>query len=184
VKENSNINNRELDERNQFIKEIGNVIKDRRNKIQSDHARSIIDKHKKKELENPPTHGNNGSISINIHDHDNESPGDRLGRLQNDDFINDRLQTHEKGTKDQDVIMDDMISVLKRLDVYGNLINKEIQDQEELLNEVEEEMNTTQDTLSRLTNRLDTLLQHSENKKFLLIAVLVIILVVMVYFMF
>jgi len=116
----------------------------------------------------------------------------RSPRTFND--IEEQRETHRNVTnfrqdvqlieRQQDDILDDMTDVLKRLNIMGETIGDELEEQNEMLQGVEDDLDDAQDRLTRMTNKLETLLGHSDGKKIGLIVMLVIILCVMMYFMF
>eukprot|EP01083_Nonionella_stella_P043132 116417_1 len=161
------ISSQELNERKSFVKDMKTVITECRGTMQSDKTRDIIQQHKEEKAKAMK-----------------ENPQQRFSRMRNDESIADHKEVQRQEYKEQDVILTDMHDTLKRLGVHANTINVEIESQTQLLDEVDEEMTITGDRLSRLTNKLDTLMGHSNTKKILLIVILVIILIVLIYFMF
>ena len=163
----SSITTQELNDRKSFIKDMKTTINDYRSKMQSDKTREIINQHKRE-----------------FEEKKKETAQEKFSRLENDRYIENHQLSQEQELKEQDVILDDMHETLKRLGVHANTINVEIKSQTALLDEVDEEMNITQDRLTRLTVKLDELMGNSNSKKIILIIILIIILVVMFYFMF
>jgi len=161
------ITQNELDGRNKFVKEMKQVIDNCRNDIQSEKTQAIIEKHKK-ELAKVPE----------------ESQKELASRVANDEFISNRMEVVQTEVKEQDAILDDMLSTLKRLGVHGDTINLELDEQNTMLNEVNDEMDTVMGRIKHLTDKLDRLMNFSMGKKVVIIVLLLIILVVMIYFMF
>jgi chromosome segregation ATPase len=157
----------ELAERDGWISSMKTTIDDYRKKMTSEHVKNRVasDKQKKKDKET-------------------ETPLEKAGRQYNDELLGGHQRQQHVERDVQDNIMDDMLHTLKRLNVHGNLISVELEEQSRIMDDIDEEMDQADSTLRTLTGRLDQLLGHSENKKIALIVLLVIVLVVMVYFMF
>jgi len=113
-----------------------------------------------------------------------ESQKELASRVANDEFISNRMEVVQTEVKEQDAILDDMLSTLKRLGVHGDTINLELDEQNTMLNEVNDEMDTVMGRIKHLTDKLDRLMNFSMGKKVVIIVLLLIILVVMIYFMF
>jgi len=166
------ITQNEIDARNKFVKEMRQVIDDCRNDIQSPKTQDIIKKHQN-ELKNKNETTTN-----------EESPMQRASRVVNDEFISGQVQVAREEEKVQDEILSDMFSTLKRLGVHGDTINLELEEQNVMLSEVSDEMDTVMGRIKHLTDKLDRLMNFSMGKKMVVIILLLIILVVMIYFMF
>jgi len=96
------------------------------------------------------------------------------------DFQKQQLDVREE----QDEILSGMIVSLQRLGAMGNTIEIELKEQNKMLEEVDEDMETAQDRLASLTVKLDKLLGQSGKNKICLIIFLVMVLIFLVYFMF
>jgi len=163
----ASIRDQDLSERKRFVSDMKSAIANCRAKMQSEKTRSIIEQHKR-------DFGASQRVSVQ----------ERFQRKENERHIEDHQQQQKHEEKQQDEILDDMHQTLKRLGVHANTINLEIESQTQLLDEVDDEMTITGDRLSRLTNKLDALMGHSNSKKIGLIVILIIVLCVMIYFMF
>jgi len=143
------------------------VLESCRENMTSDRTKQIVERHKQ-ELE-----------KRNV-----ETAMERAGRVANQDMITERSTQMQTNQVEQDEILDDMLQTLKRLGVQGHAITVEIEEQNVLLDDIGSEMDTTQNRIAKLTQKLDALMGHSENKKICLIVILVVVLVVMIYFIF
>lgn len=113
-----------------------------------------------------------------------ETVEQRRGRFENQEFINNQVEQAQVERKDQDEYLDDMLHTIKRLGVHGREIDIELKEQNKMLDEVNEEMDTAMARLNRLSKGVDKLLKGSTTKKIAVIIILLIILVLLIYFMF
>merc|ERR1719354_82573 len=91
--------------------------------------------------------------------------------------LQDQMQME---VKRQDDLLDDMVASLEKLGVMGQDIHKELRLQTELIAEVNEEMEATQDFVGALDRRLGSLIEESGWTPCKLIAILSCILLIMV----
>jgi len=164
---NMGVSTAETSKRTAFVEEMKRTIEDCRLKIASDRTKQIVEKHKR-EMEQRNT----------------ESAMERAGRVINQTIIDSQSTQMQTQRAEQEEILGDMLQTLRVLGVQGHAITTEIEEQNVLLDEIGSEMDTTQDRIARLTQKLDALMGHSESKKICVIIILVIVLVVMIYFMF
>eukprot|EP01084_Bolivina_argentea_P218073 370141_1 len=161
------ISQQEIDIRKQFVTDMKLTLTDCRNVIQSSKTKDIMNKHKS-EYESMMYKSKQRQKERNL------------------DYVNNNrhMRQQQMERKEQDSILEGMHSVLQRLGVHAHTINTEISSQIKSMDEIDSEMEITHSRLTRLTNKLDDLMEHSNSKKGCMIIILVGILMLLLYFIF
>ena len=92
-------------------------------------------------------------------------------------------QEHKQEIKQQDEIVEDMLTTIKRLNVHAGNINIHIQEDNEILEDINNEIQLSSTRMEKATLKLDKLI-NTKSKKCTIIIVLLIILMVLIYFCF
>lgn len=100
---------------------------------------------------------------------------------QGDQYVRDQSQQQDQLEKKQDVLLDDMSSVLERLGALGGTINIELKEQEVILDEMDREMDDTDARMNIVMKKIQKLLATSGHGKLICIVVLFLILVVLFF---
>eukprot|EP00039_Didymoeca_costata_P028303 m.20614 g.20614 ORF g.20614 m.20614 type:complete len:251 (+) comp6897_c0_seq1:305-1057(+) len=118
-------------------------------------------------------------------------PASRYAKLEkeaeerNSEFIEDQSQKQQQIIREQDKQLTEVGSSIGVLKTMGTAIGNELEDQNRLLDELDHELETTQDRLKRTIQRVDKVLGISKDGKqscciCLLILILIILIIVYV----
>lgn len=105
-------------------------------------------------------------------------------RKENDTFIDGQSQQQSMIMKEQDTQLDEVGETIGVLKQMGTVIHNELEEQEELLDDLDSEMSSTQDRLSRTLAKVDKALNISKDKKqscCIVLLVLLLIILIIVY---
>mmetsp|Transcript_49358 Transcript_49358/g.44173 ORF Transcript_49358/g.44173 Transcript_49358/m.44173 type:complete len:107 (-) Transcript_49358:129-449(-) len=92
-------------------------------------------------------------------------------------------QEYKDELKDQDEIVEDMLTTIKRLNVHADDINVHIEEDNKILDELYNDMEIQENRIQKGILKLDKLL-NTKSKKYAIIIILLIVLFVLMYFMF
>merc|ERR1719384_190626 len=75
------------------------------------------------------------------------NPWDNVEERENEITLNQYKSSQQQMHREQDEVLDDMLGSLKRLGVMGDVIEKELDEHNDLLDDVEEDLDHAQDRL-------------------------------------
>merc|ERR1719483_98067 len=167
----SNLSEEDIEQRKKYITDTQALLQNMKDKIRSPRTKLKVEKNRQ-ELLNERNSAFRSAISSDA----DERNGERR--------LRDYEQSQQMVHKEQDDILEDMLSSIQKLGMMGDVISHELHEQNELIDEIDDDMDAAQDRLTRMTLRLDRILGHSDSKKWCLIIALSIVLMIMIYFMF
>eukprot|EP01084_Bolivina_argentea_P138469 243759_1 len=103
----------------------------------------------------------------------------------NNNSNNNIMSQIQHENKEQDNVLDDMKTVLERLQIMSKDIGTEINEQDELINEVHDEADYTRDKMKRVENQMDKLMKKSgltPCKVIMILSCLIIVLVFLILY--
>eukprot|EP00002_Diphylleia_rotans_P012307 TRINITY_DN2408_c0_g1_i3.p1 TRINITY_DN2408_c0_g1~~TRINITY_DN2408_c0_g1_i3.p1 ORF type:complete len:241 (+),score=68.60 TRINITY_DN2408_c0_g1_i3:60-782(+) len=118
------------------------------------------------------------------------APTGKYAKLQeaidddHDRFIDSNMQVQKDMMEEQDVQLDELGRAVGRLGDMSITINKELTEQEQIIQELDHEVDRTQGMLSQGIQKVNKLLKDSDSSHLCIIAVLFVILVVLVVLIF
>lgn len=166
----SKLSDEDLKRRDEYVTETQQQLQSMKDKIRSPRTKMKVEKDRQ-ELLNERNKAFHSAIS---------SDGDENDERSLRDFQSSQQMVY----KEQDDILEDMLSSIQKLGMMGDVISHELHEQNELMDEIDEDMDAAQDRLTRMSFRLDRVLGHSDSKKWCLIMCLSIILFILIYLMF
>jgi DNA repair exonuclease SbcCD ATPase subunit len=95
--------------------------------------------------------------------------------------IQSETESSQMNIQEQDAILEDMESSLKRLSAYASDIGTEVGDQNAMLEQFQNEIDDTQNELNNQNNKLTRLLNKSHMWKYWCIAFLVVLCIILLF---
>jgi syntaxin 6 len=164
------IGGQEMGERKQFITTTTKQVSDIRTHLSSSESKAKVAAGARKALL-----GGGGGASSRYAKLESEIAS------SNDEFIQDQGQKQELIMREQDTQLEEVASTMGALKEMGAMIGDELEDQNRLLDEIDEEMDSTSEKLKRTIAKVDTVLAISKDgKQSCAICLLVIVLIILI----
>lgn len=110
-----------------------------------------------------------------------ETEYDKLIVQENDRFINNTVMEQEMIIRRQDADLDDMEKAVGRIGIVGKTIHEELTVQHKMLDELDEDMDTTASKLKAAQKKMDKVMKiASSNWQLITIVTLSVILIVLI----
>lgn len=164
----SHISDDELKRRRKFVNEMRVVLTDCKSTVKSKRTKQKVEADKRKLMK----------IRRSTQSIENEQ------KQQNESNLGSHQQKMDMMEGKEDEMLDDMAQIVQRLNVMGDAINIELDEQAELIRETEEDMDAAKNKLDILFEKVDKLLRNSDACRCCTVIILLGILCVICVFAF
>eukprot|EP00456_Euglypha_rotunda_P015319 TRINITY_DN14912_c0_g1_i6.p1 TRINITY_DN14912_c0_g1~~TRINITY_DN14912_c0_g1_i6.p1 ORF type:complete len:296 (-),score=43.39 TRINITY_DN14912_c0_g1_i6:11-790(-) len=142
------ITDTELASRSQFVNEMSSIVRDMEATLNSAVTKRKVDQDKR---------------ALLLHDED-RSQRTKEHRSDMDSYVGDQRQHQLMIEAKQDIVLDDINDALTRLGFVADGISKELKQQESLINEITDEVDTASTSMQKALKQMDKLLGKSDKE--------------------
>lgn len=161
------IDDKELDSRKKFVNDMKALVSDVEETLASVRTKAKLERDNRENL-----FAQENAQKRSARQREQEAAGN--------EFLENKQQQQVAVVHQQDAVLDDMSAALERLGAMSSTINTELQVHNEMLTAMDEEMDATQNTMTKVLRKIDKLLGQSDTGRMLCILFLFICVIVLI----